>query len=458
MSFGTSMFLVPIISIGLLILLTTRLRLHPFLALTLSAGFLGLASALPPADVIKTFEKGFGGILSSLGLIVGLGTMLGGLLLETGGADKIATVFVGLGSKRWVPVTICAAALLIGMPHLFDVSFVMLVPLLFAISKRVQIPIMSLGIPMTAGLMVSHTILPPHPAPSLAMTAYHADPGRTIFYGLILAIPMAFITGPLLSRVVARWWPVTGSFAGAEQVNNSHSAVETSTQDGENRRTPGLAVSLISVLIPPGLMMLRSLGQSHLSAHSAVRTWLDFIGDPIISLLIAVLFAFYALGIRSGLSLSQVQQLLRKSVGPAAGIILILGAGGGLKELLAATHISDRIAQMILQSGISPLIMAWVAGAVIRIFIGSATVATITAASMMAPLAAASPNVNLELMALATSSGAQMLSHVNDTGFWLFKEYFKLSVGQTLRSWTLLGSLQSILGLIGVLFLNAIFR
>jgi GntP family gluconate:H+ symporter len=452
------MFLVPIISIGLLILLTTRLRLHPFLALTLSAGFLGLASGLPPADVIKTFEKGFGGILSSLGLIVGLGTMLGGLLLETGGADKIATVFVDMGSKRWVPVAICAAALLIGMPHLFDVSFVMLVPLLFAISKRVEIPIMNLGIPMTAGLMVSHTILPPHPAPSLAMTAYHADPGRTIFYGLIMAIPMALITGPLLSRVVARWWPVTGSFAGAEQVSDSHSATKTFDDSGEKRRAPGLAVSLISVLIPPGLMMLRSFGQSHLSAHSMFRTWLDFAGDPIISLLIAVMFAFYALGIRSGLNLSQIQQLLRKSVGPAAGIILILGAGGGLKELLAATHISDRIAQTILQSGISPLIMAWVAGAVIRMFIGSATVATITAAGMMAPLAASSPNVNLELMALATSSGAQMLSHVNDTGFWLFKEYFKLSVGQTLRSWTLLGSLQSILGLIGVLLLNAIFR
>ena len=447
----------PVLAIVLLIVLITRLRLHPFLALILAAGFLGLTSAIPPVEVVKHFQKGFGDVLGSLGLVIGLGTMLGGLLLESGGGDRIATAFIGLGSRAWIPTAICAAAVLIGMPHLFDVSFVMLVPLLYVIAKRVDLPILSIGIPMVAGLLVSHTVLVPHPAPTLALTVYHADAGLTIFYGLIIAIPMALITGPLFTALLMRFCPVTGTFAGADLAEGGHGRA-TELRELPGHRAPSLLLSLAAVLLPPGLMMLRTFGRAHLDPHGVAATWLEFVGDPVVSLLIAVLFAFYFLGVRSGLSLNQIQQLLRKSVGPAAGIILILGAGGGLKELLAATHVSGLIAQWVMQSGFNPLIMAWVTGALVRICIGSATVATVTAAGMMAPLAATSPHLSLPLMVIATSSGAQMLSHLNDTGFWLFKEYFKLSIGETLRSWSLLTSLQSIIGLIGVLVINAVIN
>jgi GntP family gluconate:H+ symporter len=446
----------PVLTIILLVLLITRLRLHAFLALILSAGFLGLGSGIAPVDVVKHFQKGFGDVLSSLGLVIGLGVMLGGLLLESGGGDRIATAFIGLGTRRWIPTAICAAALLIGMPHIFDVSFVMLVPLLYVIAKRVDYPIMGIGIPMVAGLLVSHTVLVPHPAPMLALTVYHADAGRAFFYGLIIAIPMALITGPLFSMVLSRWCPVNGSFAGAEQAEGGGAAIPL--RDLPGHRAPSLFLSIVAVLLPPGLMMLRTFGHSHLDPHGTMAAWLDFIGNPFVSLLIAVLFAFYFLGVRSGLDLTQIQKLLRNSVGPAAGIILIIGAGGGLSEMLKATHISGMIAQWEMQSGINPLVMAWVTAALVRICIGSATVATVTAAGMMAPLAVASPNVSLELMVIATASGAQMLSHLNDTGFWLFKEYFKLSIGETLRSWSLLTSLQSVLGLIGVLAINALIH
>ena len=441
----------PALTIPLLILLITKLRLHPFLALILASGFLAAVSGVAPIAAVKHFQKGFGDVLGSLGLVIGLGSMLGGLLLGSGGGEKIATAFIGLGSRRTVPIAICAAALLIGMPHLFDVSFVMLVPLLFVISQRLSVPIISIGIPMVAGLLVSHTVLVPHPAPTLALMTYHADAGRTIFYGLLIAVPMALITGPLFAKVLMRWWPINAGFAGAELVEGPHGGA---IPVPAGHRDPSLLLSIMAVLIPPGLMMLRTFARSQFDAHGAAGQALEFIGDPFVSLLIAVLFAFYFLGIRSGLDLGEIQKLLRKSVVPTANILLILGAGGGLKEMLAATHVSGMIADWVLQSGFNPLIMAWATGALVRICIGSATVATATAAAMMAPLAASSPGVSLELMVIATASGAQMLSHLNDTGFWLFKEYFKLSIGETLRSWSLLTSLQSALGLIGVLLID----
>jgi gluconate:H+ symporter, GntP family len=447
MSPSLTPLIAPIIAIVLLVLLITKVKLHPFLALIITSGFLGCAAGLAPTAVVKSFEKGFGGILSSVGLVVGLGTMLGGLLLESGGADRIANAFIGLGSKRWIPAAICAASLLIGLPHLFDVSFVMLVPLVYAIAHRTKSPLMMVGIPMAAGLYVSHGLLPPHPSPTLALAALHADAGRTIFYGLLVAIPMAILSGPLFTAFVMRFLPVTPG----EGLYQPAAADANKTE----RRSPPLALVLITVLLPPVLMMIRTFGRNHVAAGTPLRELLETVGDPIVSLLIAVLFAIWSLGVKSGLQLPQIQKLLGKSVAPAAAVILILGAGGGLKEMLLATHIGDSIAHWATQWSISPLVLGWAVAALIRVAIGSATVATVTAAGIVAPIAAVTPGVNLELLVLAVSSGGLMLSHLNDSGFWLFKEYFRLSVGDTLKTWTLLVSFQSIVALVVILLLNA---
>jgi gluconate:H+ symporter, GntP family len=439
----------PVVAIVLLVLLITRVRLHPFLALIVTSGFLGCAAGLAPTAVVKSFEKGFGGILSSVGLVVGLGTMLGGLLLESGGADRIANAFIGLGSKRWIPAAICAASLLIGLPHLFDVSFVMLVPLVYAIAHRTKSPLMMVGIPMAAGLYVSHGLLPPHPSPTLALAALHADAGRTIFYGLLVAVPMAILSGPLFTAFVMRFLPVTPG----EGLYSPASA--EAHGDQRERAAPPLALVLVTVLLPPVLMMCRTFGRDHVAAGTPMRELLETVGDPIVSLLIAVLFAIWSLGVRSGLTLAQIQKLLGKSVAPAAAVILILGAGGGLKEMLLATHIGDAIAHWATHWSISPLVLGWAVAALIRVAIGLATVATVTAAGIVAPIAAATPGVNLDLLVLAVSSGGLMLSHLNDSGFWLFKEYFRLSVGDTLKTWTLLVSFQSIVALAVILLLNA---
>ncbi|HXP96689.1 MAG TPA: gluconate:H+ symporter [Telmatospirillum sp.] len=439
------------LAIVLLVLLITRLKLHPFPALIIAAGFLGIASGLAPTNVIKTFEKGFGGILSSVGLVIGLGCMLGGLLLNSGGADRIANAFVGFGSKRWIPTSVCAAALLIGMPHLFDVSFVMLVPLTYVIAKRTNSHLLWVGLPMAAGLYVSHGLLLPHPSPTLAMAAFHADAGRLVFYGFLLAIPVAVISGPLLTSVVMRWFPNPIDLNASPLM----ALGQSKPADGD-KQAPALWLALLTILLPPGLMMARTALRPLLPASGMSHEIAETIGDPIVSLLIAVLFAIFALGLRSGIDLKGIQKLLGKSLAPGANVILVVGAGGGLKEMLIATHVGDLIAQGAMQWNLSPLILAWGVAAVLRIAVGSATVATVTAAGIVAPIAALQPGTNLELLVLAASTGGLMLSHLNDSGFWLFKEFFQLSVAETLKSWTLLVSLQSVLGLIGILAVNAI--
>ena len=449
MQFNIIQVAAPIAAIVLLIVLILKLKLHPFLALMVSAGFLGLISGLTPAATVQTFQKGFGGILSSTGLVVGLGSMLGGLLLDSGGADRIATTFTNLGSAKWIPTSICAAALLIGLPHLFDVSFVMLAPLTYAIAKRTGSQVLRVGIPMAAGLYVSHGLLPPHPSPTLAMAVYHADAGYTILYGLIIAIPMAIISGPLFTSAVMRLF-----FANGAGGNPFDAPLRDAPRP--TGAAPPLGLVLLTILLPPGLMLLRTLGRNYLPAGGTPLQILDGIGDPIASLLIAVLFAVWSLGLRSGLNLQQLQKLLGRSLAPAAGVILIIGAGGGLKEMLVATHIGDLIAHGATQWQVNPLLLAWAVAALIRIAVGSATVATVTAAGIVAPLAAVHPEVNTALLVLATSTGSLMLSHVNDSGFWLFKEYFQLSVPETLKSWTLLVSVQSLIGLAGVMLLSAL--
>lgn len=447
MHFELSQFLALFCAIALLIILITKFKFHPFLALIITAGFLGVAAGLTPTQTIKSFEKGFGGVLGSTGLVVGLGTMLGGLMLESGAADRIANTFIRLGSVRMIPLTICIAALIIGLPHLFDVSFVMLVPLVYAIARRTRSQLMRIGIPLAAGLYVAHGLMLPHPAPTLAMTTYGADAGLCMLFGLLLAVPMVLLSGPVFTHWALKVFP------DLRRQDFSQQASQQADQQQTSAHAPSFAMSMLTILLPPVLMMLKTLTKGWVTPHSGAAEALNTIGDPIVSLLIAVLFAIWALGIRSGHSMAQLQKMLGKCLGPCAAIILILGAGGGLKEMLLATNVSQLIADSAMHWNISPLVLAWLVAALIRIAIGSATVAVVTTAGIVAPLAANS-GVNLELLVLATSTGGLMLSHVNDSGFWLFKEYFQLTVAETLKSWTLLVSFLSVLGLIFVLLLD----
>jgi GntP family gluconate:H+ symporter len=410
-------------------------------------------------EVIKHFEKGFGDVLSFVGIVIGLGAMLGGILVSSGGADVLANDLINLGGKKWIPWTMFLASLLIGLPLFFEVGFVLLVPLAFVISKRMNTPILRVGLPMLAGLSIAHALVPPHPAPTLAVATFHADAGKTILYAILVGIPTGILAGPVFANFAARWVH-SGSAAGALF---GAAALEPGLEETSRARAqrtpapqPSLSAVLTTILLPPALMMSRSLADAFLPGQSFLKSLIDFVGDPIAALLIALFFGMYALELRRGLTMDRLDGILNKSLGAIAAVVLIVGAGGGFKEMLIATKISDLIGQWATQAHISPLLLGWGAAAVVRIATGSATVATITGAGIMAPIVLANPAVNKELMVLAVGSGSIILSHVNDAGFWLVKEYFQLSLPDTFKSWTLMETLLSVTGLIFVLLLSLV--
>ncbi|MBD1589252.1 gluconate:H+ symporter [Pseudomonas typographi] len=434
-------------AIVVLILLITRLKLNPFLALTLAAIGLGLVAGVGANDTIEQFAKGFGGALAKTGPVIGLGTLLGGILLGSGGADRIANAFIGKRPVQYAPYAVCAAALLIGMPHLFDVSFIMLAPLVYTVAKRTHSHLLYIGLPLAAGLYTSHGLLPPHPAPMLAVAAFHANTGLTIFYGLLIAIPTAILSGPVFTQLVAPWFgPAPDLSAGPVGAR----------EEGGNAGEVGLLPAIVSVLLPPGLMLIGTLGMAYSAKGTLAYGAFGALNNPILSLLAAVIFAFFALGLRSGFNLGQVGKMANKGLAPLGAILLILGAGGGFKQMLSAVDLDQVITHHASGWPVNPLILAWGIAALLRICVGSATVATVAATGIVAPLALAHPALSPELLVLATASGAVMLSHVNDSGFWLFKEYFQLSVAQTFRTWTLMLCVQSVLGLAGVLLIEAV--
>lgn len=436
-------------AIVVLILLITKLKLNPFLALTLTAIGLGLLSGAGAGETIDSFAKGFGSALAKTGPVIGLGTLLGGILLGSGGADRIANAFIGQRPVQYAPWAICAAALLIGMPHLFDVSFIMLAPLVYTVAKRTHSHLLYIGLPLAAGLYVSHGLLPPHPAPTLAVAAFHANTGLTIFYGLLIAVPTAIICGPIFTRLISPWFgpapDLTAGPVGAREVSPDQNQVS-------------LLSSIIAVLLPPGLMLVGTLGLAFSVKGSMAYAVFNALNNPILSLLIAVIFAFFALGLRAGFNLGQVQKMASQGLAPLGAIVMILGAGGGFKEMLTTIHLDALITHHASGWAVNPLILSWGIAALLRICVGSATVATVAATGIVAPLALAYPGLSPELLVLATASGAVMLSHVNDSGFWLFKEYFQLSVAQTFCTWTLMLCLQSVIGLLGVLLIEAVIR
>ena len=431
----------------LLVVLIARFRLHPFLALLVATLALGLLGGLPPAEVVKNLERGFGDVLSFVGVVIGLGTMLGGLLVFSGGADRLAQALVSLGGVRWVPWTIFFAALLIGLPLFFEVGFVLLAPLVVTIAGRMRAPIVAVGLPMLAGLSIAHALVPPHPAPTLAAATFHADIGRTILYGLLIGIPVGLLAGPAYALVATRLFGFTGRAASREPEEAA----------GERRLAPPpLAAVLTAILLPPVLMMGRSIADLGLAVGSTPRAIADFVGDPIVALLVAVLYGLYALGLRGGRSLGDLQAILGRSLEPIATVVLIVGAGGGFKQMLIAIKIGDLLGHAATAARLSPLLVTWMAAALVRIATGSATVATITASGITVPLMESNPGVSPELMVLATGSGSIILSHVNDAGFWLVKETFGLTLGETFKSWSAMETLLSLGGLAAVLALGTV--
>ncbi|MDX1941813.1 MAG: gluconate:H+ symporter [Saprospiraceae bacterium] len=431
-----------IVALGIAILLFLILywRINTFLALILVALGVGIAIGMEPLKVVKSIQSGVGSTLGDLALILGFGAMLGALIAESGAAQVITDRLIKLFGLKNVQWAMLLTGFIVGIPLFYSVGFLMVIPIIFVVTRTTRLPILYVGIPMIASLSVTHGFLPPHPAPTTIAGFYNADINLTLLYGLILAIPTVIIAGPIFGRVFK---------------NMEYKAPKDlfKTQDIPADKLPSFGVSVFTGLVPVILMAAGAIAKLTLPNEGAFYKLIEFLGDPVISLFIALWIAIYTLGIRSGRRILDIMNSLTDSVKAIAMIMLIIAGGGAFKQVLVDSGISNYIVDMMKGASISPLILAWSIAAALRIALGSATVAALTAAGIIVPLVSQS-GVNPELLVLATGAGSLTCSQVNDTGFWLFKEYFNLSIIETLKSWTVMETIVSVIGLAGCLILD----
>ena len=441
-----------------IVLLISALRIHAFVALILGSAVLGAVSGMPASKIVDSFAAGVGSTAGSVGLIIALGAMMGGLLADSGGTDCVVDRVVSTIPARGLPWAIAGVAALIGLPLFFEVGVVLLVPVILLLGRRIQLPIMKIGIPALAGLSVLHGLVPPHPGPVAAIATLNADMGVTLAFGLIVAVPAVILAGPVFGSFVSR--RVQAKPPPAALTGQPPAATVSSTDrnrtvlDFVGRRRPRFGTTVVTMTLPIALMLLRAAGEFLMPAGSPVRSALEIVGTPVVALLVGVIVAMLALGVASGLNRGQLSDSMSAALPPIAAILLIVAAGGGFKQTLVDAGVGVMVGRAAQGAGVSPLILGWLVAVGIRLATGSATVATITAAGIVAPLAAGMERSSVALLVLAVSSGSLFFSHVNDAGFWMVKEYFGLSIADTLKSWSVMETIISVIGLIGVLVMR----
>lgn len=425
------------ISIIALVLLIARYRLNPFITLTLVSLGLGLMAGIPAKDVVFVYEAGVGKTLGHIALVVALGTMLGKMMAESGGAEQIARTMIRWFGEKNVHWAMVFIAFLVGFPIFFEVGFVLLIPIAFNVARRTGTSMLLVGLPMVAGLSVVHGLVPPHPAAMIAVGEYQANVGRTISYALLVGIPTAIIAGPIFAKWIAPRIQLPAVNPLEEQFINA---------DAE-RQLPGFGITLATILLPVFLMLLGGWANLIAAPGTTLNDFLVFIGNSVVALLIATLVSFYTLGIARGFNRDSILKFSHDCLAPTAGITLLVGAGGGLNRILVEAGIAKEIVAFSSDMALTPLMMGWLVAALMRIATGSATVAMSTAAGIVAPIAIAANYPHPELLVIATGAGSLILSHVNDGGFWLIKEYFNMTVTQTLKTWTVLETIISVVAL-----------
>ena len=519
---NTQLILACVLGILAVVVLITWGKVHPFLALMLGSAVLGVVATMPPGDTVKSFVAGFGATAGAVGILIALGAMVGKLLEVSGGANRIVASMVTRVGPGGLPWVMAAIAAILGLPLFFEVGVVLLVPVVILVAQRTGVSLMKVGIPALAGLSVLHGLVPPHPGPLTAIGLLNADLGRTLIFGILIAIPTVIVAGPILARYVDQWVPKSADdltlfgsaskagtrpraagradaqVGGADDLGRTDAgdggvAVDTRDDDraveprtsmdsaltetghpGDGRRSDaafdwadeplapgrkrvGFAPAIIGITLPVVLMLLDAITKIIVTDEGAgVRKTMDFIGTPVVALLIAVIYCYIALGFGSGLNKSQVSDSVGSALPAVASIILIVAAGGGFKQTLIDAGVGNVIKDWAEGVSISVLVLGWLVAVLIRLGTGSATVATITAAGIVAPLAPTLTANHLALLVLAIGCGSLFFSHVNDAGFWLVKEYFGLTVGETIKSWSVMETVISVTALICVLILGVI--
>jgi GntP family gluconate:H+ symporter len=449
----TQLLVVAGLGIALIVVLIAKLKLHPFLALVLGSAFVGLASGVELPKIITNFEEGVGGVLKEVGLLIALGAMLGKLLADSVGANRVVDTLLEKASGNKVVWSITLVAVIIGLPMFFEIGLVLLLPVVVLVTQRSRMPLMRIAIPALAGLSVLHGLVPPHPGPLIAISAVKAELGTTLALGLLVAIPTVIICGPLFSRLAAKWVPV-GAPAVAGGIDTEHGADTTGV-----KRQPTFLVTLLTIIFPVVLMLAKAIVDiiwPDPKTAPPVRIFFDFVGQPLVAMTLAVLLAIVTFGYAVGFTGNRITSKIGASLGPIAAILLIVGAGGGFKQTLIGAGVGDAVKKWAEGTNMSVLVLGFIVAVALRLATGSATVATVTAAGIVAPLAGSLSPTHAALLALAIGAGSLFLSHVNDAGFWLVKELFGLTVGQWFTTWSVMESLISVVGFGFVLLLSLI--
>ncbi|MEE6449085.1 GntP family permease [Gottfriedia acidiceleris] len=441
-----------IVAIGILVLLflIMKFKLNTFISLIIVSFGVALALGIKPDNIGTTIEAGLGGTLGHLALIFGLGAMLGKLIADSGGAQRIAMTLVNKFGEKNIQWAVVVASFIIGVALFFEVGLVLLIPIVFAISRQLKVSILYLGIPMAAALSVTHGFLPPHPGPTAIAGEYGANLGEVLLYGFIIAIPTVIIAGPLFTKLAKKLVPASFTKTG-----NIESLGEQKSFKLEE--TPGFGISVFTALLPVILMAIatiinllqKTIGFADNSFLVAIR----FIGNAGTAMVISLLVAIYTMGLARKIPIKEVMNSCTTAITHIGMMLLIIGGGGAFKQVLIDGGVGDYVAELFKGTSISPILLAWIIAAILRISLGSATVAALTTSGLVIPMLGHT-DVNLALVVLATGAGSLIASHVNDAGFWMFKEYFGLSMKETFLTWTLLETIISVCGLVFILLLS----
>lgn len=443
-----------IVAVGIvaLLILIMGLKLNTFISLIIVSFGVALALGMPVEQIVATIEAGLGGTLGHLALVFGLGAMLGKLIADSGGAQRIAMTLVNKFGEKNIQWAVVVASFIIGVALFFEVGLVLLIPIVFAISRELKISILYLGIPMVAALSVTHGFLPPHPGPTVIAGEYGANIGEVLLYGFIVAIPTVILAGPVFTKLAKKMVPDSFTKTGDIASLGEH-------KEFKLEETPGFGISVFTALFPVILMSIativtllqKTIGLEDNSFLAIIR----FIGEAGTSMLISLLFAIYSMGLARKIPIKNVMESCTVAITHIGMMLLIIGGGGAFKQVLIDGGVGDYVAELFKGTSLSPILLAWIIAAILRISLGSATVAALTTAGLVIPMLGQT-DVNLALVVLATGAGSVIASHVNDAGFWMFKEYFGLSMKETFATWTLLETIISVAGL-GFILLISLF-
>lgn len=426
--------------IGILVLLITYFKINAFLAFILVSILAGFLLGVEPVAIIGSVQKGMGDMLGSLIIVVVTGAMLGKLAAESGAAQRIAGGMMNLFGASKIQWALLITGFIIGIPLFYNVGFVLVVPLIFSVAQRYNLPVIYIGVPMLAALSVTHGFLPPHPSPTALVAQFKADMATTLFYGILIGLPTSIVAGPIFARSLKKIKaPMLSTFK---------------SKDLPDEQLPGLGVSIFSSLLPVILLAVTTLLTMVTIENNLLKTVVLFLSDPAIVMILSLAVATYTLGLRMGMKMTRIMDIYVEAVKDITILLLIMGGAGSLKQILIDSGVSAEIAVLLNGLDVHPLILGWTIACVIRVCVGSATVAGLTAAGIVLPLLD-QPGVDPNLMVLAVGAGSLMFSHVNDSGFWLFKEYFNISIKDTIKSWSLMETIVAIVGIIGVMILDA---